>query len=90
MPGILERIETRLAAIEELLTEQTALVQERQSPASVSKAVSINEACARLSLSRTKVFELRRAGILREVSLDGKPMIPVSAIDALLGERRTA
>jgi len=49
-------------------------------------AYSINAAAAELDLSRSKLYDLMRRGLLRFVEVDGTRRIPGSEIDRIAGE----
>ena len=47
-------------------------------------ALRVNEACASLSISRSKLYEELSAGRLRAVKAGARTLIPVEAADAWL------
>lgn len=53
-------------------------------------AMTVNEACLALSLSRSSIQKLINEGKLRAVKLGGSTRIPTSSIRNLLGEGEAA
>ncbi len=49
------------------------------------RAYQINEATAAYGLSRTTIYKLISSGELRTVKIGGRRLIPVDAIEALIG-----
>jgi excisionase family DNA binding protein len=49
------------------------------------RAYQINEAVATYRLSRSTIYKLMGAGALRSVKVGGRRLIPVEALEALIG-----
>ena len=48
---------------------------------------SVKDAAAQLSISRTKMFDLIGRGVVQSLKLDGKRLVPDSALRALIAEK---
>jgi excisionase family DNA binding protein len=51
----------------------------------VRRAYQVNEAVATYRLSRSTIYKLMAAGTLRSVKVGGRRLIPVEALEALIG-----
>jgi excisionase family DNA binding protein len=49
------------------------------------RAYQVNEAVATYRLSRSTIYKLMAAGTLRSVKVGGRRLIPVEALEALIG-----
>ena len=52
--------------------------------------LTVPEAAAALAISRSKLYELFAAGVVRSVRIDGSRRVPVEALEAYVGEAASA
>lgn len=67
---------------------------DQNASAGVRRLLTVPEAAVALAISRSKLYELLAAGLVRSVRIDGSRRIPVEALDAyiacLLAQEGTA
>ena len=66
------------------IAEQVARRIERAQPHTTAKLVSINDACALLSLGRTSVYRMIKDGVLQTRRIGRRTLIPMEEIEAIL------
>jgi excisionase family DNA binding protein len=55
-------------------------------PHDVRLALRINDACAALGISRSSLYEMMNAGVIRTAMLAGRRVIPVSELQRVLSQ----